>query len=70
MAFDHTFKANTARMNAEPEQEFCLVEFITTEGEHVAIVVTGETLVGMKGQIEELLTAHPEIRQWTGRKAH
>jgi len=70
MAFNLTFTAVNVQINAEPEQEFCLLEFITKEDKHLAIAVTGEMLVGIKGQIEEFLTDHPEIRQWTGRKAN
>ena len=70
MSNEPGFIAVNSNIRALSDTETIILELITSRGDVVPIVLTGELLLGIKGQIDDVEARLPVIAQWKGRKTH
>ena len=58
------FYLASARLTTRKDIKKVLLEFITNEGEHVGILLSGQNLLEIERSIAELRAMAPEIAEW------
>ena len=59
-----TYIARSLAISINLDDEVAAVEFISQEGEHIAVEMTGKGLIGIRDKINETLSDLPEIETW------